>query len=463
MTINYSFSQTIVHGGIYANTTWSLANSPYLMDGNVVVFPGVTLTIEPGVEVRVKENGFTGNQFYLETRGTINMIGQPGALIKFRADSAVTSTYAWVGIFVKNSQGGALNYDYISISNAIYAINYDSFVPPLIILNQSEFNYNTNAMNVGTELQADGCTFFGNSYAVYGWSIFKFTNCIFDSNLVALPIYASELNIEDCMFSNNSTGINISSGSYTGISVKKTIFDNNTVAFDNANNGLIDSCTFTNNNQGIVNTNTVEIRNSVFNNNQTAMQVGWGTLVYNCEINDNSTGVAIGPVGFGQPAPVIENNRICYNTDYNIDNRTDLNLFIPTNCFCITDSTEIEEKILDGYDDITKGLISYAIFDTTCTILLETVYKLPNTSVIESPAKTEINIFPNPVSDLLNVSNNGNFSLLEMFDMSGRIYISSKLTEGNNQIIVTSLPAGVYICRLTSVGFNTQYVKMIKQ
>jgi hypothetical protein len=462
LTINPGFSQTIVHGGIYANTTWTLANSPYLMDGNVVVFPGVTLTIEPGVEVRVKENGFTGSQYYLETRGTINMIGSPGALITFRSDSAVTSNYAWMGILVKNSQGGVLNYDYVSISNAIYSINYDSYIPPLIILNQCVFKYNTNAIIVGIELQADGCSFIGNLNAVYGWSIFKFTNCVFDSNQVALPIYASELTIEDCSFLNNSAGINISSGSYTGIIVRNTIFDNNIVAFDNANNGVIDSCIFTNNDQGIINTNTVEIKNSVFYNNQTALKVGWGTTVSNCEINENKIGIAIGPVGFGQLAPSIENNKICFNTDYNIDNQTDLNMFIPTNCFCLTDSAAVEEKILDGYDDITKGLISYAIFDTSCTILLETVNKLPNTAVTEDPASTGINIFPNPVSDILNVSNS-NFRVLEIFDMQGRIFMSSNLKEGNNQILVASLPGGTYICRATSTDLITRYLRMVKQ
>ena len=45
-------AQTYFSGGIYANTTWTLANSPYIITGNVVVFPGDTLTIQPGVVVK---------------------------------------------------------------------------------------------------------------------------------------------------------------------------------------------------------------------------------------------------------------------------------------------------------------------------------------------------------------------------------------------------------------------------
>jgi hypothetical protein len=249
----------------------------------------------------------------------------------------------------------------------------------------------------------------------------------------------------------------------SGLNVSNTIFDNNIVAFQNAGNGLIESCTFTNNGQGIIYANTLEIRNSVFTNNQTAMQVGFETLVYNCEINNNGIGVAIGPLNFGQPAPVIENNRICNNSDYNIDNRTDLNMFIPTNCFCISDSAQIEEKILDGYDDIVKGLISYAIFDTNCTTIIQTVYKQPLTSTNESQVKTQTTVFPNPVADIVNISNPNKFAKAEIIDMKGQILFSWKLFEGNNQQSLKDLPAGIYFLRLSGSGLYAEHIRIIKQ
>src|SRR5690554_2826021 len=41
-----------VSGIISSNTTWTLANSPYIVTNNITVNAGVTLTIESGVEVR---------------------------------------------------------------------------------------------------------------------------------------------------------------------------------------------------------------------------------------------------------------------------------------------------------------------------------------------------------------------------------------------------------------------------
>jgi len=63
-------AQTNVSGGIYQNATWSLAGSPYIVNGSIVVFPGVTLNIQPGVEIRIIDNA-TGNQVAVGEVGEI--------------------------------------------------------------------------------------------------------------------------------------------------------------------------------------------------------------------------------------------------------------------------------------------------------------------------------------------------------------------------------------------------------
>ena len=60
---------TNVCGGIFADTTWDLAGSPYVVTCDVVLSPGFTLTVDPGVTVQFDTN--TG----LEIRGTLVAFG----------------------------------------------------------------------------------------------------------------------------------------------------------------------------------------------------------------------------------------------------------------------------------------------------------------------------------------------------------------------------------------------------
>ena len=86
-----TYAQTNVSGGIFSNTTWSLANSPYIMNGPVVVFPNVTLTIEPGVVIKIKEKSTnTSEQVYLELRGKLVANGTSTNPISFSPESAPT-------------------------------------------------------------------------------------------------------------------------------------------------------------------------------------------------------------------------------------------------------------------------------------------------------------------------------------------------------------------------------------
>lgn len=76
---------TNVSGVISVNTTWTLANSPYVMTGDVTVATGVTLTIEPGVVVQANA---TSRQ--LRVDGSLSAVGTAGAPITFTStmDSA---------------------------------------------------------------------------------------------------------------------------------------------------------------------------------------------------------------------------------------------------------------------------------------------------------------------------------------------------------------------------------------
>lgn len=76
-------AQTYVGGSISANTDWTLANSPYVVQSSISIIDGATLTIEPGVEVRF--DPATGMEV---TTGTLSARGTSGARILFTSSLA---------------------------------------------------------------------------------------------------------------------------------------------------------------------------------------------------------------------------------------------------------------------------------------------------------------------------------------------------------------------------------------
>ena len=107
MTPSSTAGPTFVSGTLTANTTWTIPGSPYIVNGDVTVPAGVTLTLEPGTKVRFDATSSVHSIFVF---GTILSVGQPDALVSFtsadsppdrgdwgsiRLDGSNTSVFEW--------------------------------------------------------------------------------------------------------------------------------------------------------------------------------------------------------------------------------------------------------------------------------------------------------------------------------------------------------------------------------
>ena len=108
---------TEVGGEIITNTTWTKANSPYIISRDLVIQQGVSLIIEPGVIVKFNKGRF------LQVNGELIARGTKVDPILFTSNVPDSKPGDWLGIFFSNTNLGA-NYDklgnYVSGSKLEY-------------------------------------------------------------------------------------------------------------------------------------------------------------------------------------------------------------------------------------------------------------------------------------------------------------------------------------------------------
>lgn len=439
--------QTNVSGGIFSNTTWTKVNSPYIVIDTVVVFPGVTLTIQPGVIVKFNNN------IMLEIRqAQLIAVGTATDSITFTANSISPSSGFWRKVHVN---GGNLvsQFKYCNFRFAgqgLYASsNYT--------LSNSDFYYNTYGLYGGSASPIDSCNFrFSGNYGVIGGGTFNYcnisntqqrgmdgsglilNNCTLDSN--QFGIYALDFSVlNNCYIRYNQTGIG--AGGNQGFStIKNTIVESNSfIGIDiGGENDTIINCQIQYNGTGM----------KIIGGNQ------YPNIVTKNIIENNLIGIELWS-GFDS----IYCNRICNNISYGLKwmGNTNINNVVG-NYWCTTDSASTSVLIYDGYDNPAYGLVSFMPIDSLCA---------PGnpTSVNENTAQLSLSVFPNPTSGMFQITSYElRITSIEIYNVFGEKVYSTAVTPINNErltINLSSQPSGLYFIRITQDGKTFATEKLV--
>jgi hypothetical protein len=453
-----TYAQTSVSGGIYQNTTWTLAGSPYIVTGSIVVFPGNTLTIEPGVEIKI--NNQTNTNIYIETRGTINCVGTDNLPIKIHAMYDTLNPVGWQGFVCTSSQGGVLNADRFHISNAHTPFGYETPLTNYEYTN-CKFSHCFQAVTVANSVNLQNCQFIDNEVGVYGWSYFTINNCSFKDNTTSIFAYATAIELTNSTFIDNQIGLTFASYVFEDMTITDCQFLNNELALGSPNNGTVQNCQFSDNTTAIQQASNCEIFNNEFLYNELALEASVDADIHDNQINNNFGGLLISNVSSAQNSPLIYNNEICSNINYNVNNNTNMNYSLLSNCFCGLDSATIEQYLIDGYDDITKGLINYTLYDSTCTTILGTVSKFLDQSAGLSESVNSINSYTNPVADYLMFFQETTIDQLRVFNANGQNFFVTALSP--NMFDLQFLSPGMYFVQGIQANTITSTIKIIKQ
>ena len=148
---------THVSGTIAGDTTWTLAGSPYVVDGTVAVSSGAALTIESGVVVKFRSS--TG----LSVAGTLVANGTAGSPVTFTSSQASPAPGAWGGIGVSGSSTATL--DHVVVSYAQTGVGSSSG-STLSLTNSLVTKSSGNAVSLHstrTPQTISGCSFTDNA------------------------------------------------------------------------------------------------------------------------------------------------------------------------------------------------------------------------------------------------------------------------------------------------------------
>ena len=337
-------ADTEINEYISSDTIWNLSGSPYILQRNVIVEEGVTLTIEPGVVVL-----FNGN-YDLAVDGVLDASGNSTAYITFTSYNSSLGNWGRINFRTLSSN---INISYVNISYADYGIYGDE-------LDSCKITYSI---------------FSNNSHDIYLdriFSISSISNNIFSDGEDSIFLHQESGNSKENITIQNNQFKNYRDmsfelqGSFSSINL--VIFKNNFsncssaicihdfrddafVSFNKIHNSIYGLKDYNNDDSNI------RFNNNLITNTDYCIQVisGWESqrLYYNNDLYCDYGLYFEGPI---RVIPKIYHNNIFSETiASNIITRLDSldTLYISNNFFNETNSTIISDRIYDYYDNYT--------------------------------------------------------------------------------------------------------------
>ena len=228
--------------------TWTAADSPYLVEGNITVPAGQTLVIEPGVQVL-----FQG-LYKLTVNGTLQAVGTDSDLIVFSGSQAAAH---WAGLeFTNTPDGSQLTHVIVegSLGDGIYIEN----ASPLISYSTIRANEGGGIYMLNSNATLIGNHIINNVNKSSGAGIYmrnsnpELTDNVISNNEVDAPpsgyipstrggggIFARSSNpvLRNNVISNNSVGAVITRGGGIQLYYADPILINNTITGNSAGEG----------------------------------------------------------------------------------------------------------------------------------------------------------------------------------------------------------------------------------
>jgi hypothetical protein len=308
-------AQTSVSGPIVANTFWTVANGPYIVTADVTIANGVTLSLEPGLEIRFD----LGTKLNVE--GVLDATGSLTDSIFFISNAILPDTGSWEGISVNGSVGGFADLDYCHISHAAKAVSIAGTVTASHVVLR-------NTLLKGNARAVAGLT--GNQ---------TLRRCSFERNYIAIE--ASDISLSRASFSANGYGILNSA-----MAVDSCTFSSQTVAALSNCSGPIGSSLF--------------LFNAIALDRHSAASLD---SISGCQFAENDTALIL-----VASLPTFLENELCAN-GVNIKVASASNLSIGNNCWCESDPQLIATTIIDGNSQPGLGFLNFGAVVSGCAAI----------------------------------------------------------------------------------------------